>query len=239
MKKIILLLLLALPANAWCMSKSDIRDQIRLLVRDNDTTNRRWTDVQLETRINMGELEFAKRSRAIKATYLITTTTLTATYALPSDWLSSDRVSYAILPLTSATTNYRILEYWTIAGMDEKQPGWENSQQSYPSRYMYYDDDIILWPPPSTTYAGADYLKVDYSVRPSTMTDDTDVPYNEKTNLYPYHSAIVWYVLSLCYSDTGQKDLELFYWTKFLQEIETAKDEINNRPDKKGGFAPK
>lgn len=224
---------------AMSMTRGEIISQLRLMLRDNDATNRRWTDNQLIERINMAELAFVKRSRSVKDTYYITTTSSTAEYTLPTDWISSDRVCYAILPLTTTTTNYKLLEYYTFDSMDAKQPGWENSDRSYPSRYMYRDDKVILWPPPSTTYSGTDFLKIEYSVRPSTMTSDSDIPFNEKVNLYIYHEAILWNVLSLCYSDTGQKELELYYYEKFKAEIETAKDEINNRPDKKGNFTPK
>jgi hypothetical protein len=236
MKKLLFCILLAIPIYAQALTKTEIIEQERLLLRDNDASNRRWTDAQLTTRNDMAEIEFVKRTRCVKDTSLIAITTTTTSYTLPADWLSTDRVCYAILPLTTTTTTYKLLEYWTLDGMDTKQPGWENTSQGYPSRYMYRDDTVVIWPPASASYAGSNYLKIEYTARPSTSTT---IPYNEKVNLYGYHNAIIWYTLSFCYSDTGAKELELYYWQKFLGEVDAANDDMNNRPDKKAGFAPK
>lgn len=227
------------PLFCFGLNRGEIITIIREKVNDSDTVNSRWSDAILIPNINEAELEFIRRTRAQKSQYYITTTTSAKEYTLPSDWLNSNRVSYAIIPLTSSTTNYKKLEYWTMAGLDEKYSNWENGDLGSPTRYYYRGQSIGLYPAPSTSYDGENYLKIDYNAKSSTMTGNTDIPYDDISYLYPYHKAIVWYVCHLCMIDTGNLDLANYFMGLFEKMVQECKEEGNNMPDRAGGFSVK
>lgn len=251
MKKIFILLLVYLilfidfsPVSATSpMTRTQIRTQIRLLLKDNDDSNPRWSTEILDERISMGELEFAMLTRAVKERSWITTTEDVAEYDLPIRTIAIDRVSYAIKPLTDTTTNYKRIDYHTMNGLDTKWKNWEDRSSSYPQRYCYVGSStsymrIHLDPPPDSTYAGTDFLQLDYSIRPSTMTADTDIPFDDRYYLYPYHQAIIWYVVALCHFDTGNLNKGAYFMNAFNVYAEQITGKINTKPDARGGFIP-
>jgi len=222
---------------AW--TRGDIRDEVRRLVRDVDTTNQRWTDAVLNTRINLAEKEFVRKTRCIEKSEYTTTVVNISTYILPSNILSSRRISYAIIPLTGTTTNYRLMEYYTKEGLDVKYPFWENADASDPRRYFYEQDRITIYPKPSSTYAGYQFLKHDYYALPDDMDEDTDIPFNNLGYLYSFHESIKWYVCYLCAIDSGDTVAQDRFGAAWKMAIDTAKNEMNDRPDRRGGFSVK
>ncbi|MFA5234520.1 MAG: hypothetical protein WC390_08990 [Sulfurimonas sp.] len=225
----------------YAMNRGDLRDECRRLLRDTDTTNQRWTDTVLNTRINYAQKEFVKRTRCIEVSTYTTTIVGVSTYAInSSNILASRRVSYAIKPLTTTTTYYKEMEYMTKEGMDTKYPYWESADGSDPKRYFYEADRIVIYPKPSTTtYAGYNFLKHEYYALADDMDDDTDVPFNGLVYLYSYHETLKWYVCYLCAIDTNDTAAQSSFFGNFEKELGIAKSEFGDRPDKRGGFSVK
>jgi hypothetical protein len=228
-------LFLLSPLNA--LDRGDLRDEIRNLVRDTDTTYQRWTDATLNARINYAQKEFVKRTRCIETVSYTTTVVNVSTYALPSNMLASRRISYAIVPLTSTTTNYKLLDYMTKEGMDTKYSFWENADASNPQKYFYEQDRVVVYPKPSSTYAGYQFLKHEFYTLADDMDDDADVPFNGLSYMYPYHEALKLYVCFLCSIDSGDTAEQSVFFGKFDSEVGIARSEFGDRPDKRGGFS--
>jgi len=233
-----------LPIIGHCETRSSIRNDVRALMRDTRTDGyNRWSNALLDSRIDAGELEFIKLARQPIKTGFITTAVNVSTYALPSDCVVPIRIAYAIKPLTSTTTNYRRLEFVTVDGMDNVGKGnsfWEDTSADYPAKYMYPETGVLrIYPQPSSTYAGANFIKITYSVRVSTMATDSSVPFDGNTFMYTYHSAIKWYVCYLCALDTGLTNVADYYRNLFMADVNIAIGQTNDKPDKQGSFTAK
>lgn len=91
-----------------------------------------------------------------------------------------------------------------IEWLNQYEPGWRGSTGGTP-RYWYERADagrrlIGLHPPPSVGSSEAAIVLLPYLARPPLLSSDTDVPFTStsgtRTDLEPYHRAIVHYAAS-------------------------------------------
>lgn len=200
MKKISLMVLgiyLVLYSGLYALDKVALRTQCRYLL--NDIDGQRWTDAVLNERIEMAQLAIVRDSKCLQGTTYYYIYSATKTYTLPSDLLLPFRVSYQI---STTTGTYQKLNRSTFEGLDVVEGlTWQQKAPGQPSRYYIWADQIGLVPPASSSYAGANKLRFDYVVSPSSMSTDTSVPFNGQTKLYSYHEFIVWRVCMMCKAD--------------------------------------
>ena len=89
----------------------------------------------------------------------------------------------------------------TVQWLDQYEPGWRNSTGGTPQYYYERMDGgqrrIGLYPPPRITSSQTGTLRLPYVARPSSMTDDTHVPFTQgstvRRDLTEYHQAFVHY----------------------------------------------
>lgn len=218
-------------------NQGGLETEIRQQMNDtsSDTSLQRWSETVLDARINDAQTDIDERVRPVRKNAVISTTIGISTYALPTDWLDTNRVVYDT-DGSSTTTKYVPIQYKTLLQMDRDSSGWESTSSGTPNAYFYDADYIYVYPAPGLKYCG-DYgsLKIWYSVYSATMSADTDVPFNGYRNLYQYHKIIVWYVCALCAHDEGNSGAEQFYWAKYMADIKEMQDQINNRNDRTNG----
>ena len=87
----------------------------------------------------------------------------------------------------------------TVQWLDEYEPGWRNSTGGTPQFYyerVHGTDRVIgLYPPPKVGSSEAGTLRVPYVARPSSLSDDTHVPFystaSQRHDLHDYDQAYV------------------------------------------------
>lgn len=231
MKKILLSLTICLSVNAvaYClypMNKGDIRTSVRKAVSDtaSNPSLYRWSDTELDKMINYVQDDFVYRTQGSEGRYYITTTSNIAEYAMPSNLIKVKRVSYHI---ANTTNTFKRIIQLTRKGLD-KDDYWENRSAGDPMNYYLRASTSSYWiglvPKPGSAYAGTNYLAVDYMINVSSMTEDTDYPFNSDQRMNTYHVSIVWGVSALCSAETRNTDMRDYFQNKYDFNIALAKD---------------
>ena len=159
-------------------------------------------------------------------------------YELPDTCLVPSRVMYDT-DGSSSTRKYIQLNYKTMAELDRDYSGWDNNtSSSTPHSYYYRANYVGIYPAPDFKHSDIyGDIRLNYVLRPSTFTSDTDVPFNDYRHLYRYHHSIIWYVCALCSKDEGDSTMMTFYWQKYISDIALMIERLNNIPGKDGGIS--
>jgi len=127
-------------------------------------------------------------------------------YDLPSDFLDVKR----------AVLNGQELQIKTKKELDLMfNEDWTDLESGEPL-YAYLDLTptnlkIGLVPAPSSSWAGTDYLKLDYVPIPVDLSGDDDVPFNSHTLLVPYHRVLVHGVARICLMDSLTAEFAMLF----------------------------
>lgn len=224
-----LLLLISVPI--YSLTLDDMITQVREDIQDSnsDTTRQAWSRQQLIDKINIIQEDVVKKSRCLLNTTYYTLYTNTETYTMPSDYLEVDRISIW-RSSSSSTSYYSKLERKTLLGLDEDDT-WDNKSAGRPEEYYTYGNTFGLIPPANSTYAGVGKLKIQYVVRPSTLSATTDIPFNGKSHLYPYHEIIILGVDMLCKKRVKAWGEVESYRQQYLYGISLMIQEIDRKQD--------
>jgi hypothetical protein len=164
------------------------RQEIRDLTRKNlgETTAAFWTDVELNSYINLAGHEIAWATKCIRKNNGYITTTASA-----SDYVLSNSISNC-LSITSVRfkqdgTTWHRLTPKNPEELDEEYPGWLSAAAGTPIHY-YYDikeDNFSLWPKPNSTNAGTNYVRLWHTIDFTEITSDSKVPTDIPVVLHP------------------------------------------------------
>ncbi len=233
MKKILctIFLIFFLTTQGYSLTRVEIRNEIRKILNDTPYTNQqqRWSNSLINQRINLAQDDICSKTRCLRNTFTITTTTGVREYDLPDNLLIIERVAYLI---TGTTDAWKKLEFSTLRTLDGESSEWENQGDGLPTKYCERGKHIVLKPTPSGTHAKTDALYIDGYALGDSLTSDTSVPFNNIKFLYPYHELIIYYVVSLCYLDEGRD--ATFFQTKYMMGIKQLQDDLVDRPDRTG-----
>lgn len=231
MKKLIKILsiLIFVPSIIYALTLSDIRDEVRLQIRDNSTTQT-YTDAQLNKRIQIVEQEIAQATYPIYTKQLISPVTGQAEYTISSDTAKIDKVVYLN---TSSTTSYKKLNFSTIKSLDaDKGIMWENLPSGLPTNYYTRGNIIGFVPAPGSGFCNPNSVKIYYYKKPQGVSSDSDVPFDDIYSLYPYH-----YLVTLGTTIKCKKDRQMDI-TADVQMYNTGiaqmKYDVSNEPDRAG-----
>ena len=87
-----------------------------------------------------------------------------------------------------------------IQWLDAHAAGWRDSTGGTPESYYLRQEGAALYfgtyPPPHISTSESATLLIPYVARPSSMTSDTNVPWSGRTDLEPFHQALVHYAAS-------------------------------------------
>ncbi len=136
-----------------------------------------WTDLEVYSYLNQGQLFIVRKSKCLKRTATITTTASTQEYDLNSSTngfqdiidISDDGVYFKI-----NGTNYLPLDYATKGRLNKESSGWQGISASVPQKYYYNKatKTIGLYPKPNSTNAGA-YLFITGYHKPKILNAGT------------------------------------------------------------------
>jgi len=201
----------ALCVPAYALTLDDIQTQVRLMVDPSTVASKQiFSDTQLRTWINQAHIDVIRRSKCMQATAYVDTSSTTRFVTIPADAMTIDRLAYWDGASTS-TLSYRFLSRTFKSSLDSKVPSWERPTYGIPQEWFVFGSSIGLNPIPSAAYAGPARLAIDYTVRVSSLTAASDVPFGDNPTLYPYHVTLVWYTVWMAYQSIGHLTYADYY----------------------------
>ncbi len=230
-KYVILLFLLFFYINvSYSKDLSTIRSGIREKLKDNqsNTQQRRKSDTVLNRYINDAQRVITTETHCISSTTYTTTTSGTANYSLPSNFITEIRISYST---GTGATAYKRLEKMDFSRLDIDTPDWESTATGQPIQYYLSNRLIYLYPAPNATWAGTNRLKIDFSRFPADLSADTDIPYDGVTDLYPYHDLIIFYVLAQTFTELEDTNLVAYWEAKYSNLLGILFNNLIFKPD--------
>lgn len=176
-----------------------------------DDTAVLFTTARRKSAINEAQEEFSELTECYRRQSSVTLTGGTAEYNLNSTLLiadgdflrfSKEQVTFVY---TDASSNVTVLAgddlpRRDVPWLNRYQPGWQvstvaSSVMQMPE--MYYDraeggaQYLGFFPTPSTGSSASMKALVPYVAKPQPLTSDTSEPYNGRTDLRPWHQALV------------------------------------------------
>lgn len=230
MKKWLLLLFLVLPLKAEALTLSDIRDQIRILIKDTDSSRRRYSDAQLLDFINEAQRDASSNSWIVQKSTSITLTTDTTYYSLPSDTIEITRV----------TRDYDLLEETTFDKEDSDADGssWE-TEGGVPLEYFQdsTQPDKIGIRPWSSGTSSTGTARIHYIAQPVDLSSDSDVPFNSHNRYLPYHDILIYYVVTRIFMLEGETNKVTLYAQLYESRLQMMREKVGQKVNYSPGFS--
>lgn len=207
------------------------------MVKDNDSSRRRFSDSVLDQFINEGQRDVINRTWAIRNSDTVTLVAQTTYYDLNSDVLAIDQVIY-----THESGNRIELEEVAEHSFIEGNPKWESNSGTPAVYFTRISTDsgtaleIAFHPIPTSSSTGT--VRVDYFASASDMSSDSDVPFNGLLHLYSYHESIVWYVVGKIAILERMTDLANSAVGIYTSWIEIMNDRLGRTPNRNASFQP-
>lgn len=181
---------LAIPSIGNCLTRSEIRTQVRLNIRDNLNVSYRYQDSELNGFIDQAELDVVNATWCLQNTQTYVLTANTTFYDLPDAFLSARQVTFR-----DSANRSRDLEEKSERAIYQQNPDWLR-QAGAPVNYMIQYStgggtnlQISYIPIPTTSSTGTVYI--DYYSQVTAMDSDSDTPFNSVKHLQPYVHTII------------------------------------------------
>lgn len=220
MKKIIFLgLLLFSPIISHALTVSQLRDNIRLIIKDTDSSRRRYSDTQLLTMINEGQRDVSNSTWLVWKSTTITLVSGTTYYSIPSDTIEIMRL----------TREYKLVDENTFDKLDSDNVGsaWELIGGT---PVIYFQDStqpdkIGIQPFPNST-ASTGTLRMQYVAQPIDLVSDSDIPYNASNRYLPYNDLIAYYVCTRIFMLENDANKLAAYSQFYQSRIQIVHDKV-------------
>jgi len=194
MKKILLAILIVMPATARAVTFEDIINQVRTGINDTGPSDSyRYSEADMIRTLNFVHSEVCAEARIPETSYSTTTSPSQSEYNLPTDISGvPTRVAYYI---RSSTSNFERMGYQDIGALDADNANWESMTPGLPKYYYLRADKIGLKPAPSATYSTTTWntLKIYYVEKPVDATSATlsSSPFSAYPQYQSYSNIIV------------------------------------------------
>lgn len=211
------------------MTAAQIIDRVRVNIADQSTAGNRqaFSDADLLKFLNDGQREANILSWLLQDRVTLTLTSGTTEYALPVDFLSTDRVLF----------NGQKLEQTSLSQLDANTPGWSSASGSTPQKYyLYRTTYTLLGLVPAPRSLTITSLTVYYIKQPIELTSTSETPWNGWASLTPYHTALVYYVSYRACRALEEDSLAQSYYQEWASSIEVMRKGITSMPDFNPGF---
>lgn len=218
---------LAIPS--YALTASNIITQARILLNDSssDTGRQRFSDAQLLQFLNDGQREANIFSWVLRSSYTFTLTGGTTEYALPSDFLTTWRITLSGNKLDQTSFNQ----------LDAESAGWQTSRALKPTKYYVYlaTTSVIGFVPAPTTSTGI--IVVYYIQQPTEISSLSSSPWNNWTILSPYHSGLIYYIAYRGYLTLLDDKTAMTYFNEWTLYVNSLKEATLKMPDFNPGMA--
>ena len=229
MRRIAILLLLALPAPASATTLADLRAEARTLALDNGT-RLRFSTATIDNWLNEAQSIANLEMRLIRKSREFDLSAGTTFYSLPSDFLQLLRVTFKYRALGEPTSE-------ALAG----KVGWNWIEaKGQPTSYYinFASRTLIAFYPWPDTSSSTGTIRYEYWAQTTDMVLAADTPFNGITELQPYANALpVAAAVNMVRID-GRMDLVILYDNEWDQWMARIKAEANNRPNYRPGMQP-
>ncbi len=206
------LLAFALPWTGNALTLSELRTEIRRATDDNpsNASFRRYSDTFLLSLLNEAQKEVVLLTDLSDKTTAYRLSPRTTYYALPSDFTAAKQVYF-----TDKSGSLLKLEEKAQRSLYDTNPNWDRqtgtpisywiSQSTAPQNGQPSPLQISYIPIPTQLSTGT--VTIWYSYIMPALANDSDVPFDNRSNLASYHYTLVYYVvmrLKLLENKTGE-----------------------------------
>ena len=219
---IILFSLFAFLGTCQSSTFAELITATRLLARDPSSTGRsRFSDTQIKEFINEAQRDAISDTTCIFKSAEIELVADTQSYALPTDFIASQRV----------TLDYRVLDEISKKGKDQDNSEWETVQGTPKDYYVNFSNRtyIYFYPyPESASDIGT--IRLDYYAQATDMTLDADVPYNSISEFTPFHKMLSYYAAHLMAQIDGNMGLSNVFYSLYSKDKTRFYEYCRKRP---------
>lgn len=221
--KILLLLLLALPARAITLSTA--RSDCRVLIQDTGSTRNRFSDAQLLRFLNEGQKDMVQYAKPIRKSTQFELVSGTTYYSAPTDFLVPIRV----------TRSYQLLSEQSVQALD-KQISWQTVGGLPISYFVNHSSRSLIgfYPFPNST-SSTGTIRMEYAAQATDLSSDSDQPFNSIVELQPYGYALAFYC---AYRASLIDDLQTkaqAYYAEFRRGSDMLASDAFSRPNYRPG----
>jgi hypothetical protein len=220
---------LLIPTLSHSMNLGTIKTEIRLRIKDTNSSRQRYTDAQLTNLINQTQRDVVNFTWIVQGSSSFPLVSGTTYYSLPSTFIQILRVTY----------NGRKLPQATLTSLDSRFNfgSWQTTSGTPDS---YFQDPtqsskIGFFPYPNSTSTGT--VNVMFSIQATDLSSDSDVPFNSETRWVPYHDLLIYepcYKIFLIEGEVAKvAEYKNYYEVRMKQII----DLIGKNPDYLPGFS--
>lgn len=231
MKKILVILsLLIAPSISHALTLSQIRTEIRIRIRDSNTSRQRYSDTQLLNMINQTQRDVINYTWLITKSGNISLVSGTTNYATPNDLIGIIRITLDGLNLPEKT----------LEGLDSDANGgnWLLNHGK-PSNY-YQDpslpDYVSMYPWPATSL-DIGTIHVNYSATATDLVSDSDVPFNAIENLLNYNDLLIYEPCYKVFLIEGENEKATEYRTYYENRLQNALTQAGSKPNYNPNFS--
>lgn len=157
----------------------------------------RYSSSTLYNLINSAQSMFCISTRALTTSATCSLTADTTEYALPTNCLYIERIT---LNIQEQRLGPVVMPQETVFTLDQKSAGW-SVQESSPTAYYLRNRYIGMYPYPK--WSGAE-LGIWYIKKPSILASESDVIFDNYTQLEPYADALAYYAAYVVFIQEGQ-----------------------------------
>jgi hypothetical protein len=226
----VMLLTWWLTVPVYALTASEIISQARVLLNDtaSATARQRFSDAQLLGWLNDGQREANIFSWVLRSSYTIITSSGTQEYSLPSDYLTTWRVTQTGIKLPQTS----------IDSLDADTPGWKTSTGK-PQKYYIYNasTNLIGVVPYPVTNTSTTTVVVYYIQQPTEITSLSSSPWNGWNVLAPYHSGLIYYIAYRGYLANLDANTSTAYFNEWSLYVTSLKEALLRAPDYNPGFS--
>jgi len=182
------------------MNRSEIRDEVRRMIRDTDpdTTRRRWTDTDLNGRIDISHEKIVQLTGILETSITNNITSGTSGYALPDIYLK-DLIGY-----WNDGSSWRPLQKTTKTELNFYDNTWQSATGSELTHYYISHNNLFsVYPTPNFSRSSA--LRLDILKRPDALSSDSEIPFDNIYEYFPFHDLLAIETARACLADEGKE----------------------------------
>lgn len=229
----------------WCgnlhaLALSDLRTEIRTEINDDptDTARRAYSDAVLLRYLNEAQKEIVNFTWLCERATSYVLSPGTTYYPLPTNLIAVHQIYFYVGGVTTE------LEEKSQKGLYDDSPSWE-TQSGQPSDYWISSSSnpasqvsaplfISYIPIPTSQSTGT--VTIWFYNMPTDLSADADVPFDNRRNLYLYHMALAYHVISRIKQMQGQTEAQ-DYNSRYERVMGILKENLGKMPNYSPSFS--
>ncbi|MEK6879598.1 MAG: hypothetical protein AABY22_08325, partial [Nanoarchaeota archaeon] len=178
-------LFIAFKDVSYSLTLSNLRTELRRILRDTDSSRQRFTDAFLLDFTNEAQREITNAIWVVEESSSRVLSPLTTYYLLPNDVITITGIEFL-----NSQNNYISLDETTYKKLEADNPGWRRFNAA-PVEYFVDNATttnqlvISYIPIPDSSSTGT--VTVRYISQVDDLSADADVPFNGRRELYTFH----------------------------------------------------